>query len=534
VWVRRAVSAAMPRPRRGGAAAVAAASVALVAAVLLAGLVGRADAHLSAVCSATHEQRPQTVTFLYGTYHTAPSAGYSVPGTGYIKTPQGHTFDFPFDSFCAIPVVGSNTGWKLEETVASYRARIMSNCVCSKILECGSYNSVTGKCTGTTGDCATINPKLTEIECYGQDYNVPESEGAWGKQLADNAPGNCAYGSVTGVDFATWMRAFYIAKVDSIYSGIFEVWSKDTDVNLDPSTTYLRDTGQHPCTLSKNLHVFLPVTVADGGVPCTDPPTVDTDAECVPRTNNNIISGYVCASACPDDEVSVSVYQCKDGEWDETSKCLDAKDTMTCSAADSAGVGPGVIGIDGEGCDQLSAVGTTCDIVCADGYWGYGQITCADSTRRRLPEAEQTEQREREASARRLERKLERNNYRANDSQPRSLLAGRMDGSSDANAAADADGVAGNDALALDGEEEGERHLRRRLAWYQAADCTGKVQWYDTAWLGNGKCDTLQMGSTIDLACTTYNYDGGDCSEAVYGRDCNGKLYKAGTVDPYK
>ena len=187
-------------------------------------------AHLAAVCSATHEQRPGTVTFLYGTYHSSPYAGSSVPGTAYIKTPQGQTHDFDFDSFCSIP----SPEWALDNDMPYYRARLLEACVCEKILGCGAYSSSTGMCTGgSASDCATIDPKATAIQCYGQDYDIPSSAGAWGRQLKDNEDGNCAYGTEAGVDFAIPARTFYTATVDSIYSGIFEVWSTETDINLE-------------------------------------------------------------------------------------------------------------------------------------------------------------------------------------------------------------------------------------------------------------------------------------------------------------
>eukprot|EP00591_Stephanopyxis_turris_P012381 CAMPEP_0195531952 /NCGR_PEP_ID=MMETSP0794_2-20130614/36791_1 /TAXON_ID=515487 /ORGANISM="Stephanopyxis turris, Strain CCMP 815" /LENGTH=270 /DNA_ID=CAMNT_0040663953 /DNA_START=101 /DNA_END=910 /DNA_ORIENTATION=+ len=244
-------------------------------------------AHMSALCTATHAQRPQTVTFLFGTYHNSPAAGSSVPGAAHIKTPQGQIYDFDFDDFCAIPHDGSSNQypdplWPLEANVSYYRYRLKLHCVCSSVLGCGSYDEVTGMCTSTDGDCPLIDPMQTSISCFGQDYNIPSSEGAFSRQLEGHENGNCAYGSACGVDFASWMRTWYVAKLDSIYSGMFETWTTGTDANLDPSSTYLRTYGQHPCTMSETLHNSFPVTVADGNQECQVPPNVNTSSECIP------------------------------------------------------------------------------------------------------------------------------------------------------------------------------------------------------------------------------------------------------------
>ena len=353
-------------------AAMARAVAAAVALVFLAA-IGTVEAHLSVVCASTHEQRPGAVTFLYGTYHEQPYAGASVPGTAFIKTPQGHTHDFAFNSFCGI---NTNT-WLFDEPMTYYRSRLLSMCVCEKILECGTYNTATGMCTSTTGDCATIDPKTTEIECYKQDDNVPASDGAWAIQKGDDEPGKCAFGSAFGIPY---LLTFYTAKVEGIYSGIFEVWSEGSDYNLDPSSGFGFSYGGHPCTMSQYVHVFLPVAVADGGLRCTSAPSIaGVDSECVPSVDNAIISGYVCSSVCDSGEVAVSVYTCTAGKWDRAAKCLNVAVTVTCSASASTQAGTGIIGIDGDGCDMLTAVDTICDIVCADGYWGSGKLECSDA-----------------------------------------------------------------------------------------------------------------------------------------------------------
>ena len=226
------------------------------------------NGHLASVCTATHAQRPQTVTFLFGTYHSSPSAGSSVPGEAHIRTPQGTVFDFDFDSFCEVPHDSSNypdPPWPLETNVSFYRQRLQAHCTCSKLLDCGTYDEATGMCTSQTGDCPLINPMEMEIECYGRNFDVPASQGAWGRALNDNENGNCAYGAVTGSDFATHTRTWYTAQVDSIFSGVFEVWTTGTDVNLDPSSLYLREFGQHPCTMSETCLLYTSPSPRDRG-----------------------------------------------------------------------------------------------------------------------------------------------------------------------------------------------------------------------------------------------------------------------------
>jgi hypothetical protein len=200
-----------------------------------------ANAHLAAVCTATHAHRPQAVTFMFATYHKAPYEGALVPGEAHIRTPEGQVFDFPFTSFCEVPHDGSSNeypvpAWPLDSNVSFYRDRLRQHCVCSLVLGCGTFNPTTGRCTSTDGDCPLVDPLLQEIECYGKDSNVPPSKGAWARQLADDEDGNCAYGSKTGVDFPSWARTWYTAQLTGIYSGIFEVWSTGTDHNLDPSS----------------------------------------------------------------------------------------------------------------------------------------------------------------------------------------------------------------------------------------------------------------------------------------------------------
>ena len=168
---------------------------------------------------------------------------------------------------------------------------------------------------------------------------------------------------------------FYSAKITNMYSGVFELWNTGTDLNLDPSTDYIRYSGEHPCTMASTQHVFLPVPVADGGLPCTEPPPVETGEECIPTVAHPIFSGYVCSSVCAAGEMPASVYQCTNGQWPDTVECVDTTGTLLCTANDSTTVGAGVAGI--AGCGALVALGTKCEVVCNDGWWGTGEITCS-------------------------------------------------------------------------------------------------------------------------------------------------------------
>ena len=131
-----------------------------------------------------------------------------------------------------------------------------------------------------------------------------------------------------------------------------------------------------PCNMAVDTPVALSVSVADGGVQCTDPPSVPTGPECVPSDTNSIASGYVCQSACPDGEVSVETYACNNGNWPEEAYCLNLDNVRTCAAADVSEVGANISGIVGESCFQLTPEDVTCDVVCAVGTWGGGEVTC--------------------------------------------------------------------------------------------------------------------------------------------------------------
>ena len=499
--------------------------------------------------------RPQVVTFLFATYHKSPSSGSSVPGNAHIRTPQGTTHDFAFDTFCAIPHDGSGNQypdppWSLDENVTFYRDRLRQHCVCNEILGCGTYDEATDRCTSTAGDCALVDPLKTAIECYGQNYDVPTSEGAWSRQLLDAEGGNCAYGPASGVDFASWTRTWYTAQLDSIYSGLFEVWTTDTDVNLDPSTLYKRHTGQHPCTLSSTQKSVVPVVVADGALECTLPPNITHSSECDPTTDNPIISGYICGSVCPEGQVATDVYKCGHGEWTdpEDLTCIDPSVNLTCTASSSQDVSAGVVGILGDGCHQLTLEGTTCEIVCEYGMWGGGEIQCIDSSSSRQRQRQRQRRRMHEikpvaaAAAARLD------NHRANRVLDRRRLltpSARPD-------IVESDGIYHQDdddddetmmrqqrrrrLLALSGDDDddegdgGPVHPRRML--WPNSDCNGKGAKSYKSRVGDGVCDSDHTNAVRNFFCSGFNYDDGDCPEETYGRDCDGNMYIAGAADP--
>ena len=102
-----------------------------------------------------------------------------------------------------------------------------------------------------------------------------------------------------------------------------------------------RPYGEHPCTMGSTQHVFLPVPVADGGLPCTEPPPIDAGEECIPTAARPINSGYVCSSVCAAGQMPTSVYQCTNGHWPDTVECVDTTGTLLCTADDSTTVGAG-------------------------------------------------------------------------------------------------------------------------------------------------------------------------------------------------
>lgn len=324
-----------------------------------------AHGHLSSVCAATHPDRPQQVTFLYGTYHYPPAAGSAVPGTAYVQDPQGTVSQFAFDSFCnMVPEAGQDV-LSLSGTVDEFAETLLNfSCVCDKVLGCGSYNHSTGMCTSTSGNCAAVEPALTSVECFGGNDDVPAELGSWGKARERNETFSCAYTYLS-------LYAVYTATLTNIKSGVFLVSAADMDANLATSPY-----DEAPCNMAVDTPVALSVSVADGGIQCTEPPSIPTGPECVPSDTNTIVSGYVCQSACPNGEVSVETFACKNGNWPEEAYCLDLNTVQTCAASDVSQVGTNISGIVGEDCFQLTPEDVTCDVVCAVGTWGGGEVTC--------------------------------------------------------------------------------------------------------------------------------------------------------------
>jgi hypothetical protein len=314
----------------------------------------------------------------------------------------------------------------------------------------------------------------------------------------------------------------------------------------------VRYTGEHPCTMSSVQHVFVPVSVADGGLPCTDPPPVQTGPECIPSATREIVSGYVCGSVCADGTMPVSVYQCKNGHWPETANCIDTTEAMLCTADESKDVGTGIAGLTGDGCGSLTAVGTKCEIICQDGYWGTGEIQCSANARARrqlrLPSSSAGEDAEAQAEAQAV-RSAEPSAPRKAAAAAREAARARQNRSTEISALEMPQrrllsGRAGPDALVdADGDElalmldqgglgdDGDDSHRRQLAFGTECYSTSKkISVYDANQIGNGVCNTKITGFSFDLNCAQYNWDGGDCPESAFGRDCANMAYIGGTA----
>ncbi len=163
-----------------------------LAAVVFSLLAGPARAHVAAVCTATHTLRPGVVTFLIATYHDATGVA---AGSASIKSPQGTVHEFAFNNDCQML-----KEWDLIEPVSYFRQRLLEECVCVEILGCGEYDLSTKKCTSTSGDCPSIDPKDMQIDCFGHEDGNPSWLGqSWARIKGDDEQGGCAYGSPTRV-----------------------------------------------------------------------------------------------------------------------------------------------------------------------------------------------------------------------------------------------------------------------------------------------------------------------------------------------
>ncbi len=251
---------------------------------------------------------------------------------------------------------------------------------------------------------------------------------------------------------------------------------------------------EHPCLMSTAKHVFVPIGVADGGLPCTTAPPIVHGNECIPTAEHPIPSGYVCNSVCGDGKIPFSVYQCKNADWPDTVECIDTTNTLLCTAADSTTVGTGIAGITGPGCGSLTAVDTECEIICKDGYWGMGKIACAARARRQLSPEEAEAAGLRRAAA-------EAREARRHPTGGRSLFSKRGDDGAGSDLLDPALLKLGEDFFdgGFSHDDSGELH-RRQLA--TAVPCSGKLsKTYNSANIGNGKCDTAITGAAFDLNC---------------------------------
>ena len=256
-------------------------------------------------------------------------------------------------------------------------------------------------------------------------------------------------------------------------------------------------------------------------------PPVATGDECVPTDDSqDIVSGFACASACPAGELTSSVFTCSSAAWELEPECIDLASTLTCSAASVVDVAAGVVGISGDGCDQLTAVGTTCDVVCADGWWGSGQVTCSADSRRRLQDNNSNNHHHHHAGSESAAAKRRLLHHRERMVQTSKLNRATLTSSS-----ADGDARRPNTA-ARSGRSVGAG--APRLLATVTMDCKGQpLSDADVNRLGDGVCDSVHTGSDLDFFCSVFDDDAGDCPEAQYGRDCDGNMYINGVGDPY-
>ena len=93
-------------------------------------LLGGADAHVTAVCTAVSPLQPSVVTMFIGTYHSLPAAGSLTPGEFNFVPPDGTRYQRSFAGFCAAG--GVNSTANLDAYVNSLRTAAPSTTLSAK------------------------------------------------------------------------------------------------------------------------------------------------------------------------------------------------------------------------------------------------------------------------------------------------------------------------------------------------------------------------------------------------------------------
>ena len=256
---------------------------------------------------------------------------------------------------------------------------------------------------------------------------------------------------------------------------------------------------------------------------CHKEDAAGNDADCVASPVDPIISGFPCRSGCSAGQLSSPMPTCENGNWESEASFLDLG-LASCSAASVTNAETGAIGITGAGCDFLTSVNTTCTVVCADGQWGGGNVTCTSiPDERRLLHSQLTTA---AANRRLMQHRASRFDGTVKNPFGHDLLTFDPDPQhSD---------ISVEDELSVHLQQaEHLTHPWRHLESTATTDCGGLSIAGFADRIGDGSCDSLHTGSARDFFCALFNFDGGDCPPETYGRDCDGNLFQKGVGDPF-
>jgi len=295
--------------------------------LLLLLLPSMACGHLSVVCSSAGYPGCTQFHFYFGTYHSPPSAGGSVPGQFHLKSPQGQTTSGIFNVFRPInPVSGSFSSLYSNDLAGRMEASLRQ--------EWGLHAN-------------------DSVQCYKMRDANPISTNLWATDVL--TPVQAADQCYT-LEMHTWYRA----SLSNVISGTYEMWKTGTDINLDPAYSPVGS----PCTMNPSKHFAFDVTSCDGGSGCPGFTGNILGASIPTSCQQQQFSGFVCPATCAPGKVKTGQLECKDGVWENTLVCAD----QTCSAPTNADY-TGIAGIDGPGCGIQTAKDTSCTPVCQPGFY---------------------------------------------------------------------------------------------------------------------------------------------------------------------
>jgi len=298
--------------------------------------------HPNFVCTHSSVQHQGQLNFFLYTYHGAPGASGSVPGTLTIQSPNGQRSVFPFTSFASLP------GWGMADRSdvdafkeASRNARIVSD---------GSQETLESRYGNFDG-----------YRCYGGNANV-------GTVLSGDAIPNARLGTGWAGSSGN-VRTIYIATLTQASSGEYLFWTDNTDYNLD--STCSGRVGA--CIKGESDASRLTIDVVSAGLPCSAadfPQSSDFSApsSLLAANQPGTIVEPICIASKP--YTSGGVTCLPDGTWENTFECAAQPgckngDVRLVTESDVTGVQAGAASCNGFNVPM----GATCQVTCGNGKY---------------------------------------------------------------------------------------------------------------------------------------------------------------------